>query len=373
MAIKNSIVKAQFTKFVEAEGLSGRKDSDLFEMFSIFAIEQGHLSRNVTYSDIHLQGSEFGIDGVAIYANNELVTDTSQIKELLPLRTSEFHFFQSKSGESFKTGDINNFFTAVEEFFTSSFETDSDDLNSLNKIKNVIYQNSGTLDENPKIKAYFINTGRYEKKSPIEKIISKTRGSLLATNLFGEVTIKIIDAGELQNFYRNSVRSIKKSIIFENSVVLPSATNTATSYLGFTEAKEIVKLVTSDADNQINKSVFVDNIRDYNPNSAINKSISEALANGEGEMFVFRNNGITAVAKSIRQTGIQFTITDFQIVNGCQTSHVLFENRSKLKKVYVPFRLIEAKDDKTISSVIIGTNNQNPIKPEQLWALKPFM
>jgi hypothetical protein len=36
-------------------------------------------------------------------------------------------------------------------------------------------------------------------------------------------------------------------------------------------------------------------------------------------------------------TGSKFVIEDFQIVNGCQTSHVLFDNRDKLdESVLVP-------------------------------------
>lgn len=373
MAIKNPIVKSQFMNFVEAEGLSGHRDDELFEMFSIFAIEQGMLNRNFEYTDIHFLGSEFGIDGAAIIVNGELITDKAQLRELSPLRSAEFHFFQSKSGERFKSGDIGNFFSAIKEFFDDNFESDSDDLNTLYAIKNHIYKNSGELEDSPSIKAFYVTTGSYKKPKEIEKAVKQTSRHLDATRLFGNVSIQIIDAGELQKFYRSSVRSIEKTITFKDSVVLPSASNTAASYLGFIEASEIVKLVTSESDNQINKSVFVDNIRDYNPNSPINKKISKSLSEGEGEMFVFRNNGITAVAKSIRPIGKQFTITDFQIVNGCQTSHVLFANKEFLDSVYVPFRLIEAKDDKTISSVIIGTNSQNPVKEEQLWALRPFM
>ena len=41
--------------------------------------------------------------------------------------------------------------------------------------------------------------------------------------------------------------------------------------------------------------------------------------------------------------------------------------------MHVPLRLIGSNDETFVSSIIIGTNNQNEVKNEQFWALKPFM
>ena len=88
---------------------------------------------------------------------------------------------------------------------------------------------------------------------------------------------------------------------------------------------------------------------------------------------MYRNNGITVVARAIDRTGNNFTIEDFQIVNGCQTSNVIFHNREHIEGVYVPFRLIGTKDEEFIFSIISGTNKQNPVRDEQFWSLLPFM
>lgn len=131
-----------------------------------------------------------------------------------------------------------------------------------------------------------------------------------------------------------------------------------------------------DEDNDIigiNKSVFFDNIRDYNPASKINKEIGISLEAGEHDNFIYRNNGITVVAKSVRRVGDTFTIEDFQVVNGCQTSNVIFHNKDKIEGVHIPFRLIGTKDEDFIFSIISGTNKQNPVRDEQFWSLLPFM
>lgn len=134
----------------------------------------------------------------------------------------------------------------------------------------------------------------------------------------------------------------------------------------------------------INRGIFFDNIRDYDAKSKINIAIKESVKAGGGNEFVFRNNGITVVSKNIDRTGDKFRLEDFQIVNGCQTSNVIFdllhgessdeENEGQLEsQIQVPFRLIGSKDDDFVSSIIVGTNRQNPVRDEQFWALRPFM
>ena len=72
-------------------------------------------------------------------------------------------------------------------------------------------------------------------------------------------------------------------------------------------------------------------------------------------------------------TGNKFNITDYQIVNGCQTSHVLFNNRDKLtKQIWVPIKLIVTTDDDITRQIIKGTNRQTSIKEEQLRALSDY-
>lgn len=44
-----------------------------------------------------------------------------------------------------------------------------------------------------------------------------------------------------------------------------------------------------------------------------------------------------------------------------------------MESIQVPLRIIGSKDDDFVSSIIIGTNRQNPVRDEQFWALRPFM
>jgi hypothetical protein len=64
---------------------------------------------------------------------------------------------------------------------------------------------------------------------------------------------------------------------------------------------------------------------------------------------------------------------DFQIVNGCQTSHVLHDNKDLLTDdVRIPVRIISTKDEAVTESVITATNRQTAVKPDQFFALRNF-
>ena len=66
----------------------------------------------------------------------------------------------------------------------------------------------------------------------------------------------------------------------------------------------------------------------------------------------------------------RFHIEDYQIVNGCQTSHVLYDQGTTLDdSVIIPLRLIATQDDEIIASIVKATNRQTQVKEEQLLAL----
>jgi AIPR protein len=85
------------------------------------------------------------------------------------------------------------------------------------------------------------------------------------------------------------------------------------------------------------------------------------------------NNGVTIIAKSLQTTGDKFKMEDFQIVNGCQTSHVLFDQRDKIDdSVKIPLRLICTQDETIIRDIIQATNRQTEVRVDQFLAADDF-
>lgn len=311
----------------------GETQENQFEIYSIFAVLSGLLGESIDAYDVHLIGDEFGIDGVAIVIQGEIVKNRQEAEEKLSTIKNpsvEFIFFQSKTSTSYDYGDISKFFDAVSDFFDGSLNDESPAIEDCFGAMESIYE-KGTGRRNPRISCYYIATGNYEEPARIEKLRAAFRAQLEEKNIFdpSAILVEIVGARDLQAWYRAATSSVEVEIEFPRNVVMPDNGHVEEAYIGYIDAKNLIKLFTTFDENGqaigINRAVFFDNIRDYDAKSKINQSIKEGVINDGGAEFVFRNNGITVVSRNIDRTGDKFRLEDCQIVNGCQTSNVIYD------------------------------------------------
>jgi hypothetical protein len=252
---------------------------------------------------------------------------------------------------------------------------ESAEVDELIAIKDTIF--SSALRQNPVLTCFFCSTGSGDVVGHLEKLVAANCERLEKLNLFSEIAIEFLGAKSLQESYRAATNSISEKIEFPRSITLPDHESVEQAHVGYIAADQLLRLVTRQSNDganaRMNPSVFFDNIRDFNPNSKINQGIITELSDGDTSSFVFKNNGVTVVAKNVSRTGDRFTLDDYQIVNGCQTTNILFHCRDKIDGVFVPVRIIGTDDPEFVASIIVGTNNQNEVKEEQFWALKPFL
>ena len=112
-------------------------------------------------------------------------------------------------------------------------------------------------------------------------------------------------------------------------------------------ASDFVSMINTE-DGIIRKTLFNDNVRDFQGDNSINSEIFNTIKNMP-ERFVLFNNGVTIVCGSFHQGNRLLEIENPQIVNGCQSSYLLFN---------------AAKENIDISSIslvvkIISTNNSD--------------
>ncbi|MFQ1893893.1 AIPR family protein [Aeromonas veronii] len=377
MAI-NPIIRAQIKTFREMNPHEEMNDSELFEVMSIFSIENGVLGENIDPFKAHLKGDEFGIDGVAISIQGKLCTDVDEAAEILSIgknHSSEFHFYQSKISDNLDYGEISKFLDAVYDFFTEQKLIKGDQIECLFDVKEEIY--NAAAKTSPALKCYYCTTGSGSISELINRLIQTNKIRLNELNIFSSVLIECVGAKVIQNGFRSATNSTSASINFQKAITMPLHDSVDEAYIGYVPASEILKIALSEPDQDgirhINRSIFYDNVRDFNPDSDINKSIIAELEAGGHESFVFKNNGITVVSKSIDRKGDIFNLEDYQIVNGCQTTNILSHIHDNVDKISVPLRLIGCSNTDFISSIIIGTNRQNEVREDQFWALLPFM
>lgn len=99
----------------------------------------------------------------------------------------------------------------------------------------------------------------------------------------------------------------------------------------------------------------------------VNAGIRDTIDSGTDRLnFWAYNNGVTFVCDTYSLNKAQLTLTNFSIVNGCQTTvSIANSSASAARKVRVLARFIAAPE-RAIDSIIRYTNSQNPIR---LWDL----
>lgn len=372
------ITKSLVKELLQTLEMDSEGDSKDFEKLVNYCVTSNEYSKSF---DINLMtigdGGDTGIDGLAIIANEQLIESKQEIDDLLERNDAlevTYLFMQSKTSSSFNSGEMNTFIFGVRDFFSENPQlVRNDDIAHLAEISDYIYQKAPKFKRNPIIKLFYCTTGKWIGDQNLSAVIDKGRTDLEAMNLFEKVIFHPIGAKEIASLYRKTQGSIETTINFANRVTLPAINGISEAYIGLLPFEQFIKIVSDDDDSLIN--VFEDNVRDFQGSSNdVNTGIARTLNNEDSDLFSVLNNGITIVASAISPTGDRFTIKDFQIVNGCQTSNVLFNNRFSeyIKKVNVPVKIIATDDDEVKNRITLATNNQTPIKKEQLASLTAF-
>ncbi|MCL2842140.1 MAG: AIPR family protein [Oscillospiraceae bacterium] len=206
-----------------------------------------------------------------------------------------------------------------------------------------------------------------------ENTFETFRKEIEGKGVFDEVKCNVYDSTKITDACRSIKRSIKKTVPIKNYSTLPSIDNVIESFIGTVKCKDYVELITNN-DGLLLTHLFEDNVRYYQGRNKVNSEMFGTIADPQQQQaFALLNNGITIIAKEIRRTGDNFVIEDFQIVNGCQTSFVLYENRKKLSDdSYVAVKLISSTDKGVIDSIVKTTNSQTLIVDEAFETLKDF-
>jgi AIPR protein len=355
------------------------ENSTLFEHFVNYCIVSKEYADEFEVEDISVAGgNDLQLDGIAVIVNGLLVNTVDEIDDLASTNKyidSEFIFIQAKSGKNFDGAEISNMFYGVRELFSESPALPRNDLLSQKeKILRHIYTKSSIFRRgNPQLKIYYVTTGKWQDDDKLKARIENEISTLEELNIFRTLPeFQPIDAKKLQQFFSQSQNTLSKTITFSKRVTLPPMSGVKESYLGYLPVSVYLSLITDEGSNLL-RGLFYDNVRDFQGGNSVNQEIEQSLKSQAKETFVLLNNGVTIVADDLSVTGDSFNLTGFQIVNGCQTSHVLFNNRSDIKEnIYIPIKLIVSPEDVLKNQITKATNRQTVVKLEELSALTDF-
>lgn len=376
--MQDRIIAAYLADFITEFGLRDLTEAGAFEYFVNYCVVSKHHPDSFDPDDVAVGGSgDLGIDGLGILVNDHLVSsreDVDHLKKALRRLDVQFIFVQSKTSPHFEATDIGTVIAGVRQFFSPALPLDVNErIRELYDIKEHIFDSSIDMDRNPICRLYYATTGVWNDEPALRSRADQGLADLKRTNLFASTEFVPVDSEGLKRLYREIHHKIVREIAFEKHTILPQIAGVQEAYIGIIPCSEYLKLI-SDDDGFLNRRLFYDNVRDFQGHNEVNTEIEATIQDAaRSDRFALLNNGVTVVASDVNKVGARFRLKDYQIVNGCQTSHILHINREQLTpNVYLPIKLIVTADSEVTNQVIQGTNRQTEVKLEAFESLAPF-
>ncbi len=370
------ITKSLLERFVLQNHLDGIDESKAFEYFVGYITTSMHFQESFDLADIITGGGgDCGIDSITILVNGSFISEPEEIDDLILTSAYldvEFVLTQSEISPNFDMQKIGQFCFGVEDFFKEESSLPQNDNIKMKKlIIDKIYNNSQKFKlHKPNLYLYYVTTGKWADDTNLIIRSEAGKNELLSLSIFEKVEFEFLDADKIQEQYRKIETGTIREIKIDNFMLFPEVNGIDQSFISYIDSNEFIKLLIND-DGSINQSIFYDNIRDWQELNPVNKEIAETINNeGEKKYFHLLNNGITIVADEIIQTGKKFLLNNYQIVNGCQTSYTIYNNKNFITRpIIIPVKLISTKDLEIKNKIIKATNRQIPITDDMLYAL----
>lgn len=373
------IIKAHLDSFVNSWSLEAEDEASQFEKFANHAIISSRFPGSYEIDDVTTGQGDDGIDGIAIVINEEVSVSLEDAEKIFSTNRRnhdvDLIFIQAKRSETFDLGEFLKFKEAILRFATQTPYACEDEVQqNARQIFDVVLREVPKIrNGKPSLTARFVTTGVYKKPQALETALNDFLIQLEDIGLFAETDIGFIGRDELTSLWVGTYSGINASLELFSNAALPTIAGIDEAYLAVVKASDFVNNLLKSPDGNLRTQVFEENVRSFlgleNP---VNQSISDTLKSGpSSSRFPVLNNGITIVSPDVRLQGNTLHLTNFQIVNGCQTSNVLFENREHLNDVMVNIKVVETQNEDVFSELVRATNSQSKIEGAQFLSLKP--
>lgn len=374
------IVKAHLESFVKSHGLEAEKESTQFEKFSTHCVISSRFSASYDIEDVSTSTDDDGIDGIAIVIDEEIVVSKEDAEAFFSTNKRNHDvdvvFVQAKRSESFDLGDFLKFKESILRFITQSPYTAEDEaLQDARQVFDCVLKEVPKVrNGKPSLTARFVTTGVYRNPPALETAANDFQGQLEELGLFHDVDIKFVGRDELTDLWVGTYSGTSASLELFSNAALPAISGIDEAYLTVVKADDFVNNLLVTPDGNLRTQVFEENVRAFlGMDNPVNQSISATLSSGSASRFPVLNNGITIVSPDVKLQGNTLHLSNFQIVNGCQTSNVLFENRENLNDIMVNIKVVETQNEDVFSELVRATNSQSKVEDTQFLSLKPII
>ena len=374
----DSISKSHLENFVSKFGFnSSIKESEAFEHFSAFTLLSQKVNGNLLKPDLEAisTGQAKGVDTIVFCINEKLILTSDEVDnfENQSLLVDIF-FLQSKTTEGFSDTELGNFLDVVIDFFSDNPQYNIAELENSKEIYKKLLKKLANIRE-LNLNCLYVSLGQKQvNETSIDSTKNIKKSVLEKYSLFNKIEIELVDKATLINTHKKAISPLRATIKFDNKIQLTGIADVDEAYIGFIPFSEFQNLIMDE--NQIKiKSLFNDNLRDFlGLDNPINQGIKKTLEDKKFNEFSLLNNGVTVIADTNTGKGNTLILENYQIVNGCQTSNVLFECKDipEIEKVLIPLKVVITKKEELRDEIILTTNSQSKFTEEQLFAITQF-
>ena len=353
-------------------------DQSVFEDFGNYIIASSFLEADLDNIKLVSTNSSQGIDGIIITINNHLVTalsDFNKFGEISPLKV-KIGFVQSTTQESFREQKFNAFTDEVVKFLSGSSV-----IEPFSSIYSKLFDDEyiDRLEETPIVSLFFLS-GRTSYIILDEKLEAERKKITDRTDIKDKCKLDqlaVYQIDEIKREFDKIKQFHSVQLELDRNLQLPSIEEGKLSLLATIKFQELKKLIMT-SDENLKGKLFIENVRHFIGKTPVNLDIKKTLDSDNKQFFPFLNNGLSIICNEIKRHSTKadtFTLTFPRIINGCQTTNMLFEkykeDPNSLTDVEVVAKIMATNDTDLKKLITYAANNQNSIDKD-LQSLNEF-
>jgi hypothetical protein len=349
------------------------KDQDkLFEYFCNYVVTSKFYLGRFRPQDITTLEDDASLDGIAFIIDGELITTIDDATSVFDTHktnlTVEVILTQVKSGELFKKDDIANFTSGVLDFLSLEPRLPNGLFNcKAIEILKIILQNVRKIrNKRPNLNVFFCTSGVYNAEREIKGSFEILERGCIDTDLFNINKVSPFGRKELLRLWQNISDKNETSLKVIDYIGIRENPEIKQAYIAIVNAKEYIKAIALDSDGNLKHEIFEENVRAYlGSEEVVNSKISDTLKSDKNYLFSVLNNGVTIIANelSVQSNNKTFDLTNYQVINGCQTTNTLYEALDILDDtIELQVKFIELNDTEIANQIVTATNSQTEIQ-----------
>ncbi|CAM3198297.1 AIPR family protein [Stackebrandtia soli] len=363
----DKVIRQLMTEFCDDRDLAAWRPDEQFEAFTAHCVLSEYTFDSFNAADFRIGGSaDGGIDSYAVAIGEKLFRDPAQLEDCFELSgdlSPTVIIVQAKTSAKMDRKIISDLRVRVENILRTDIALDNAaDVEPLRECLRVMRKRMDRLsDRGVRLVVVYANTSTQANSEMLSEA-NRAKEALTGTGVVHEVEFQCLGRDALTQLYERAQSSATAKLTFLSHYELPAAPGVTRARQGVVSAADLVAAL-ADENGSPNSTLFSENIREYQPTAPVNEEIRATLRDeAKRRRFAVLNNGVTIVARSLRAwNDSRVVMRDFQVVNGCQTCHVLAEERDHLDDVAVKVQLIECDDDDVVNDIVTATNRQTEI------------